>query len=229
MRISDVVEPIEISSERRLLVADLADAKEALAALEAFYKNDKTAKKQQAAGHEYWEIWPEEPQPGDLPSGVAVARGQLLWASQAQMLKDYLQDVSEAKRLSADADYRLVMKHLQEEAKSRTWDKICLQRFVRSREAYKPTYELTRQNKLPLSDTMLGGLLNMVIGQDAGGKPRQQKVAGDKLPPYQQVEHYFLPAGSLGVREDGKDFQGWFFLNLVLGKTNGGVAARPGE
>jgi hypothetical protein len=229
MRVSDVVEPITTSSERRLLIADLADAKEALAALEAFYKNDKTAKKQKAGDHEYWEIWPEEPQPGDIPSGVAVARNQMLWASQADMLKDYLQDAAAGKPLSEDADYRRVMERVRAEAKNRYWDKLCLERFVQSRESYKPTYELTRQGKLPDSDTLLGSVLNMLAGQEAGGKPRKQKVAGDKLPPYQQVQHYFLPAGSFGVREDAKEFQGWFFAGFVLGETNGGVAKRPGE
>ncbi len=228
-RVTDIVEPIATTSERRLLVADLADAKEALAALEAFYKDDKTAKKQKLGDQEYWEIWPEEAQPGDVPSGLAVARNQMLWASQADMLKTYLKDPPRGKQLSEDADYRIVMEHVQTEAKSRYWEKLCGQRFNRSREVYRPMFELTRQGKLPDSDTLLGSMANMVLGQEIGGKARQQEVDGSKLPPYQKVEHYFLPAGSLGVREDGKEFQGWFFVGFALGKASAGVARRPGE
>jgi hypothetical protein len=145
------------------------------------------------------------------------------------MLKVYLEDVNQDRQLAQDADYRTVMEHLRGEAKNRAWQKLCLKRFSRYRQLYQPTYELTRQGKLPESDTLAGSLLNMLLGEDSSSKTRRQRVDGSKLPQYQQVEHYFLPGGSLGVREDSREFQGWFFVGFLLGKGNGGVAKRPGE
>lgn len=227
LRITDVKETNKVPTERWLMIAELADAKVALAAMETFYANDKTAKKQAVDGQSYWEIWPEQPKPEDIPSGVAIVHGHFLYATQADMLKGYFKDLSQEKQLAQDADYRKVLEHIQAEAGKRGWDTLCLQRFVRSQEAYKPTYELTRSNKLPTSETMLSNLLNMMVGQEPGGKPRQQRTDGGKLPAYSEVQHYLLPSGSLGVREDAKDFQGWFFLGFSLAKTNGGVAAKP--
>jgi hypothetical protein len=230
LRVTDVEDEITINSERRLMIAELAKPKEALDALEAFYANDKTADKITKGSQSYWEIWPEKRQPGDIPTGVAVAHGHLLYASQAEMLKVFFSEQSQDKQLTADADYKRVLEHIQAEAAKRGWDKICMLRFVRSQEAYRPTYELTRQEKLPESDTLLSSLLNMSLGQGSGSKPRAQRTEGKLLPEYSKVEHYFLPAGSFGVREEGgKDFEGWFLVGFSLAKTNGGVAKRPGE
>ncbi len=229
LRVTDVTDPIQIHSERRLMIAELADGKEALAALEAFYANDPTAEKTTEDGQTYWKIWPEKRKPDDIPSGVAVMHGHLFFATQAAMLKSYFQDLKAPEQLASDKDFLSVREHIQAESKKRGWDKLFVQRFVRSREAYRPTYELLRANQLPNSDTLLSSVLNMAIGQEPGGKARPQRTNGKLLPEYAQMRQYFLPSGSFGVWEEGPDFQGWFLLGFALSKANPGVANRPAE
>lgn len=224
LRVTDTKEPIDIHSERRLMIAELADAKEALSALEAFYANDPTADKKKDGDQEYWEIWPEERKEGSIPAGVAVVHNHLFYASQAAMLLEFFKDYSEQKQLASNADYKLIRHHLQAEATKRGWEKIAIHRFVRSVDAYKPAFELTRANKLPDSDTMMGKLLGMMLGQDADGKNKPQRANGALLPEFNKVQHYFLPSGGFGVREDGEGFQGWFFIGFSMATANGNMA-----
>jgi hypothetical protein len=142
----------------------------------------------------------------------------LFYATQASMMKNYFKDLSEAEQLAGSADYKRVLEANKAEAMKRGWDKIAIHRFVRSADAYKPAYELTRANKLPDSDTMMGNLLGMMLGQDADDKDKKQTTNGSLLPDFGKVQHYFLPSGGFGVREDGQDFQGWFFVGFQFGK-----------
>lgn len=240
--VSDVAEPITTTSERRLTIAELTDAKSVTDALTDYYKNDALAKVKKVGEHSYWEIQPEDNGDDQLPqlnvvtpgaggavqnvaapvgkiepSAVAVAHGHLVVATHASLLTKVL-GTQAAAALADDAEYGRVLQHIDAEMKKRELSKSAIQRFVRSDVAYRPTFELTKMDKLPVSQTLLGQLLNMVLEQGSGGKTRQQRVAGKLLPEYKAVQGYFTPSGGLGVREEGDTFQGWFLISFTLGK-----------
>jgi hypothetical protein len=245
-RISDVRKPITTQSERNLMIIDLRDAKEVQAALEQYYAKDPLATKKKAGEHVYWEIEPEETdEEFDVPalqvqnpalaggnqnvaggvektepSGLAVAHDKLLVASHVSLLSELLEGKPK-QTLAEDPQYQRVSGLIKSEIEKRSWDKTCLWRFVRSEAAYEPTYELTRMGKLPLSKSMIGEAINMLAEPGPGGKPRKQKADGSKLPPYDKVSHYLTPFGGLGIREDGQEFQGWFFVSFGLSGDEG--------
>jgi hypothetical protein len=86
--------------------------------------------------------------------------------------------------------------------------------FTRTDEAYRPTYELIRQGKMPESKTLLGKLLNRLLGPEEEGILREQQIDGSKMPEFDAVRRYLGPAG-LFVRSDE---DGWFTAGCMLSK-----------
>jgi hypothetical protein len=89
--------------------------------------------------------------------------------------------------------------------------------FRRSDEAYRPTYELLRQGKMPESETLLGRLLNRLLTppeDEEEGILRKQKIDGRQLPNFEMVRRYFSPAG-VAVRSLD---DGWFVVGATLTK-----------
>ena len=81
--------------------------------------------------------------------------------------------------------------------------------FVRTDEAYRPTYELLRQGKMPEAETILGRLLNRLLTSpedEDEGVLRKQKIDGRQLPQFEMVRRYFSPAGTVVRSSD----TGWF-------------------
>jgi hypothetical protein len=245
-RVSDVRQPVTTGSERQLFIAELTDAAAVESALEQFYAKDPLALRKDAGKFKYWEITPEEEDeprestrpanpalagrgaPGKEPvepSGLAVAFDTLMVGSHASLVKEILEG-KDQKPLADDPQYQRVVQVIKSEAEKRNWGKTALWRFVRSDVAYMPTYELTRMGKLPESQSMIGSMLDLFMEPGTAGKPRKQLVDGRKLPDYGEVRHYLLPWGGVIVREDGRDFQGWFGLSFTVGKEGRG-AERP--
>jgi hypothetical protein len=86
--------------------------------------------------------------------------------------------------------------------------------FTRTDEAYRPTYELLRQGKMPESETMLGRVLNKLMAPDEEGTVREQQLDGAKLPPYDAVRRYLGPAGFYTRSE----VDGWTIIGCLLKK-----------
>jgi hypothetical protein len=87
--------------------------------------------------------------------------------------------------------------------------------FSRTDHAYRPTYELIRQGKMPEAETVLGRLLNAMLGPDEEGVLRHQQIDGTKMPPYEKVAHYFGPAGMFVRSLD----DGWISGGCLLVNT----------
>ena len=90
--------------------------------------------------------------------------------------------------------------------------------FVRTDEAYRPTYDLLRQGKMPEAETLFGRLLNRLLTPEESedeGILREQKIDGHQLPEFDMVRRYFGPAGTL-VRTDA---DGWFIVGATLTKV----------
>ena len=89
--------------------------------------------------------------------------------------------------------------------------------FRRTDEAYRPTYELLRQGKMPESETLLGRLLNRLLTtpeDEEEGVLRKQQIDGRQLPPFEMVRRYFSPAGIVVRSLD----DGWFVVGATLTK-----------
>ena len=97
--------------------------------------------------------------------------------------------------------------------------------FSRTDEEYRPTYELIRTGQMPQSETVLGQVLNALLGEGKEGVLRKQKIDGGKLPEFDAVSHYFGPAGTFCPSEPN----GWFLVGFTLDKARvaGEVARKP--
>ncbi|HYW80692.1 MAG TPA: hypothetical protein VE890_14020, partial [Thermoguttaceae bacterium] len=90
----------------------------------------------------------------------------------------------------------------------------CARTFNRTDENARATYELIRQGKMPESETVLGRLLNALLGGGQAGVDRLQRIDGKNLPPFDTVRRYMGPGGMVvGVEQEG-----WFFKGILLNK-----------
>ena len=86
--------------------------------------------------------------------------------------------------------------------------------FARTDESYRPTYELIRQGKMPEAKTVLGKLLNRILGPDEKGILREQQIDGSKMPEFDAVRRYLGPAGMFVHSEEN----GWYMAGCLLSK-----------
>jgi hypothetical protein len=144
-------------------------------------------------------------------SYVTAAHGYLMMATHLEMIEKML--TKGARPLADDPDYRRVDEFITAEARRRAWNDVCLRRFSRTEDEFHANYELTRQGKLPQSQSLFG---QMLFGGPAAanGQTVKQRVDGAKLPPYDKARNYLGPAGWVGVTE--KD--GWFLVGFTLRK-----------
>jgi len=247
--VTDYEVPITTKSERFLLMIEVKNEAAVAAAIEKFMKVDPHAHRREIGGKVVWEIVHPEHEFSELEIGygdldplapsaaprrgeheeqavvknsaVCLHDGHLLVASH----KDFLQRVLAAKQtdetLVAAGDYREIHAALSKLMSG----PVAASTFIRTDEAYRPTYELLRQGKMPESETLLGRLLNRLLTppEDEGVALRKQKIDAHELPNFDVVRRYFNPAGAL-VRSDG---DGWFIVGASLSREI--PQARVGE
>ncbi|MGD9126750.1 MAG: hypothetical protein PVH19_05160 [Planctomycetia bacterium] len=144
-------------------------------------------------------------------AAVTVVHGKLVIASHYDFLVRVLDKNRPFEPLSKSIDYKMV----QDAMKRLGVSDSCVRSFSRTDEAYRPTYEMIRQNKMPESEAVLGRLLNAILGPKKKGAVRKQKVDGKELPDFQVVRRYLGPGGLFGKTEPGT---GWFFTGFMLPK-----------
>ena len=146
-------------------------------------------------------------------SAVCVTDGHLLVASHLTFLEKMLAAKAKGDQLSDAPDFREVEVTLNQLLPG----PVAARCFRRTDEAYRPTYELLRQGKMPESETLLGRLLNRLLTtpeDEEQGVLRKQKVDGRQLPPFEMVRRYFSPAGIVVRSLD----DGWFVVGATLTK-----------
>ena len=100
------------------------------------------------------------------------------------------------------------------------------QTFTRTDDAYRGVYELLRTGRMPEAESMIGQLLNSLMGEGKEGVLRTQRIDGSKLPEYDMVRRYLGPAGMTVTTEA----DGWFLTGFTLNKearTTASDARRP--
>jgi hypothetical protein len=238
--LSDYRLPITPKSERVMMAIELKDAASAEVVrrtVDRAMESDPNARKRVAAGHVIWEILNEEDTeevlqlqidgPGfggfgssddqvdeEKPfipnSAVTVAHNQLIVASHVDFVVELLQNAVQTETLTGSADYQLIRVALERLGAGQDSFRF----FTRTDEAYRPTYELIRQGKMPEAETLLGRLLNGILGPEEEGVLRQQQIDGSKMPDYDAVRRYLGPGGIYARQET----EGWLVVGCLLTK-----------
>lgn len=239
--VSEYQLPIGPKSERMLFAVNTNNPAALAVTVEKWMKSDPQARRREVAGSVIWELVEEasdvpmvmiENSPGLAPGGasedeeggkpllpnqaVTVAHGHLLVASHIDFLSRILAEANNPEKLTASTDYQLVRAEL---AKLNP-DKGCAEFFSRTDEEYRPVYELVRTGKMPQAESMLGRMLNALLGDGKEGVVRPQRIDGSKLPEYDAVRRYLGPAGITVATEE----EGWFITGFSVSKE-----ARPSD
>lgn len=237
--VTDYDTPITTKSERFVIVVDVKDEKAVAAAIEKFMKADPNAHQREFEGKTVWEILPPEndvPEleialdpltPAEEPgaeaakgaamstSAVCVTNGQMFMASHMDYLKTVLSKKPAGETLPESGDFRQVEASINQLITG----PLAARCFVRTDEAYRPTYELLRQGKMPEAETLLGRVLNRMLTtpeDEDEGVLRKQKIDGRALPSFEMVRRYFSPMGT-AVRSTE---EGWFIVGATLTKQS---------
>lgn len=248
--ISHYKEPITADSERILLAVELAseeDVRKAAARIENVRKAvarimdfDDNAELHMINDTPVWEIKPPEgddvadpeidpgfqdpfalePEPKaeekSLPSSaVSIAHGHLIIGTHMDIVVDIVKN--EGPSLAESADFIRMEKTLTALGAGPQ----SMRTFGRVDEAYRVNYELLRKGAMPESETMLGGLMNKLLG---GEGIREAEVDGDKMPPFDEVRKYLGTSGSFSKAEE----DGLLFVGCMLKKPSGADSTKDG-
>ena len=157
---------------------------------------------------------------------MTVAYGHLFVASHMSFLEKCYGRRTSKTGWPSCPDFRMIA----DQAKKLGAGEISFRLFSRTDEEYRPTYELIRTGQMPQSETLLGQLLNAMLGNGKDAAPRKQKIDGRTLPEFDAVSHYFGPAGSFVTSEPN----GWFVVGFTMNKSlvpsaNSEVASVPAK
>jgi hypothetical protein len=234
--ITDYEVPITTKSERFLFAIELANPAAVEATIAKMMDRDPNAKASGFAGKKVWEILPETSDDLeldielDLESGPAeestaqaetamstsalcVTDGHLFVASHMDYLKVILAPKAPGESLAESRDFREIDSAMNQ----LTQGNASVRCFVRTDEAYRPTYELLRQGKMPESETLLGRVLNRLLTtpeDEDEGVLRKQQIDGRELPSFEMVRRYFSPLGTVVRSTD----DGWIIVGATLTK-----------
>lgn len=238
--VTDYALPITTKSERYLFAVELTNEEAVAATIEKLMLADPNAHRREFEGKTVWEILPptddlaefelgldpigapEESAPagGGLGgkaisnSAVCVTDGHLYLASHLTFLQQIIgKQAAGAESLSDAGDFDEVQAAMNKIISG----PVAVRCFRRSDEAYRPTYELLRQGKMPESETLLGRVLNRLLTppeDEEEGILRKQKIDGRQLPNFEMVRRYFSPAGTVVRSLD----DGWFVAGATLTK-----------
>ena len=232
--------PIGPESERFLFAIEVTDEEAVREAIDRAMRSDPDATEHSIAGRTVWEILKEqkevevdeldidglgdfdeeegldessEDQAAMLPnSAISVAHGNLLVSNHVDLIRDVLQPRAGSVPLSADADYGRVSAALRLLGSGDESFRF----FTRIDQVCRVSYELMRQDKMPESESMLGKLLNRLLGSDEDDLPREQQVDGETMPNFEWVQQYLGLSGAF-VRSGE---QGWLISGCVLAREN---------
>ncbi len=238
--IADTRRPITPDSERLLFAVELTNPEAVQQTINKAFEADPDAEKREIDGQIIWEIiadaapadveeiqiegagfdpfeeganagGPAETERKILPnSAITVLHGHLVVASHVDFIVDLLERPLGSDVLSDAADYQLVQDALVKIGAGSNSFRF----FTRTDEAYRPTYELIRQGRMPEAKSVFGKILNQLLGPDEKGILREQQIDGSKMPEFDAVRRYLGPAGVYVHSEDN----GWFVAGCLLSK-----------
>jgi hypothetical protein len=237
--ITDYEVPITTKSERFLIALEVTNQAAVEAVIAKFMNADPNAKAGEFAGKKVWEILPAVDDVPELEleldlsagsssaasptkaqtamsnSAMCVTDGYWFIASHMDFLKTFLTAKAPGESLADAGDFRESDAAMHRLAQG----DAAVRCFVRTDEAYRPTYELLRQGKMPESETLLGRVLNRLLTSpedEEEGILRKQQIDGRQLPNFEMVRRYFNPLGTVVRSTD----DGWVITGATLAKRN---------
>ena len=252
--ISDYSTPIDVDSERLVIAIEASDPAKVAATVAKSMATDPDMQKVESNGHVIWEMIDrssaipklEIETPGGavahadheddahkrrnrlrereeklLPhSAVTVAHGHLLIASHRDFLERVLAASGDGSLASA-ADYAAVTTEMKRLFPSNS----AMRSFGRAEESVRPAYEMLKQGAMPKSKSVMGQLLNGILGDGKEGSVRSQQIDGSTLPDFELIRKYF---GTVGLGMESVS-DGWYMAGLALprGQQEPEVARRP--
>jgi hypothetical protein len=241
--------PVTTTSERTLVAVRVTDPQQVAETLKKTFETDPTAHSETIANHVVWVIVNQpDDEPLDIPDPIAhpdlkdpvdaesdakederehlltsyaltVANGYVLGSTHKELIEEVLNRTDTQQDLSENPVFQLV----QREVDAIGAGTDSLRYFTRTDAAYQTNYELIRQGKMPQSESMLGKLLNQILGEPKKDVVRQQRLDAKNLPEFEQVRRYFGPAGGYSRSEE----DGWFISGVLLNTSGLNLADQP--
>jgi hypothetical protein len=154
-------------------------------------------------------------------SAVTVAKGYLMIASHRDFLERVLSTSGDAESLTAATDYQRAtaqINRLVPGAKS-------LRSFGRIEKTLRSAYDLVRDGSMPKSKSVMGQVLNGLLGDGEEGTVRAPEIDGSSLPEFGEIRRYL---GTVGVVMETID-EGWYITGFTLPPADSEpeVARRP--
>jgi hypothetical protein len=141
-------------------------------------------------------------------SAVTIAHGHLLLASHRDFLERVLATSETDGTLADTGDYGVVTEELSRLFPGET----ALRSFGRGDETIRPAYEMLRRGEMPKSKSLMGQLLNVVLGDGKEGSVREQRIDGSTLPEFDVIQRYL---GAAGVGMETVP-EGWYIAGVAL-------------
>jgi hypothetical protein len=218
-----------------ILAIEVTDSPAVMAAVNKTMRSDRNAKRFNVGEHVIWEMTQEEEFAveeikieGDLGglgeklepqveekkfrpnAAVTVAHGHFIIGTHVDYVVDILKDVEQGNRMTEAADFVRVDEALKELGSNLD----SFRGFTRTDQAYRVTYEMIRQGKMPEAETLLAKLLNGLLAPDDEDSLRPQQIDGSKLPEFERVQPYLGPTGFYIQTDEN----GWFIHGCALKK-----------
>jgi len=231
--VTEIIEPITPDSKRSLICIKLNDPENKLYnVLNRYSKSEPGSSLEDVGDYRIWKFSNEEEEeeviefnnPGSKNQkeeeeekpllskwGVCIVNGYFVFASNPDSL---IQVIENAKNEAIHGDFEKqenvqLVRTMQSKLLSQSGQ--CFSEIDLADRSAEMQYELFRQGMLPQSRSLMALIAERVLKTD---KSKPQELQGNKLPPFEQVKHFFTPRG-LVVRTE-KD--GWGIDAFILGK-----------
>ncbi|MFO0424584.1 MAG: hypothetical protein ACK52C_13120 [Planctomycetia bacterium] len=144
-------------------------------------------------------------------SAVTVAHGHLLIASHRDFLERVLATKGGGESLGSPPDNTAVTAEMKKLFPATS----AMRSFGRAEEAVRPAYEMLKSGSMPKSKSLMGQLLNGLLGDGKEGTVRSQKIDGSTLPDFELIRRYFGTVG-LGMESVA---DGWYLAGIALPRS----------
>ncbi len=239
---SDCIEPITPDSKRSLIAIKIVNADVLKKVLDRIMKDEPEAVAIEFEGLKIWKVSHQEDQDVALSIddglenfnskkkkkdkdakeeeedpwlsnwAITVHEDFLFFSSHLEMIQEAITQRNTQKgqgTLAQEQDFGRALKTISDLTHG---NPNCIWTVSRPDRSFEMQYELFRQDKLPQSRSMLASVLDRLLHSKSEVRDQEQKVKGDRLPPFADIKKYLMPTGAV-VRTE-KD--GWSIQSFIL-------------
>lgn len=234
--VTEVVKPISPESKRSMVLLKLKDPDKKLPkVLERYGKGEPNSKPIDYEGTRIWSFENKEELDVELDFGgktdeknkeadedeplldkwaITILGDYFIFASDVETIRDAVRRSKDANMkdlFAKEIDVKRVAEVLNTVAGS---ESTSTYQLTRSDRAFEMQYELFRQDILPKSKSMLASILDKILKPTTPRETQEQRLKGDKLPPFNEIQEFFTPSGGVSRTEE----DGWSVQSFILSK-----------